>query len=71
MFIIRWLKALYDFFAGDPVILIGTGIAFAGAALLTRIPSSGNLVAALFFLVVIAGGLLTTLNRERRAGKGK
>ena len=62
--VIRVLKAIYTFFAGDAIILIAVVLAFAAAFTLARVLES-NTLAVVAFLVLIVGGLTVTLARER------
>lgn len=64
--ILRALKATYNFFAGDAILLVATVIAFLLAALLARAAHASNLLVAALFLACIVAGLVTTLARERR-----
>ena len=66
----RAIKATYNFFAGDAIILSAVIIAFlVGAGLARAIHAPNQLVAVLFVLLII-GGLATTLGREL-AGRPK
>jgi len=60
--VLRALSAVYDFFAGDAILLAGTVIAFAGAFFLSRVAT--NALAAIAFVVLIVAALITTLLRE-------
>ncbi len=64
--ILRALLALYDFFAGDAILLAGTLIAFAAAFLLARVAT--NLLAAVAFVCLIVASLAVTLAREAGGG---
>jgi hypothetical protein len=68
--IARGVKATYNFFAGDAIILTAVIIAFVVGAVLARAAKAPNLVSAVVFIALIAGGLVATLNRER-AGRPK
>ena len=59
----RALKAVYDFFAGDAILLVGALVAFAAAFLLSRV--AANLLAAIVFIVAIVASLSLTLLREK------
>jgi hypothetical protein len=61
------LKAAYNFFAGDPIILSMVVIAFVAAFVLARAlaASSRQLVTGLVFVALILLGLALTLARER------
>ncbi len=61
------LKATYNFFAGDPIILSVVAIAFVAAFILERTiaASSRHLVTSLVFVALILLGLTASLARER------
>ncbi len=61
----RALKATYNFFAGDVILILAVALAFILAAALTHANAPNALVAVLF-IACIVGGLTTTLARERR-----
>jgi hypothetical protein len=58
------LKATYNFFAGDAILLAGVALAFVLAALLGQVAKAPNPVVAVVFVACIVGGLATTLGRE-------
>lgn len=58
------LKATYNFFAGDAIILIGVVLAFVIGALLLDLAKAPNALAAVIFVAIIAGSLAVTLGRE-------
>ena len=58
------LKATYNFFAGDAIILIGVALAFVVGALLLHAAKAPNTLAAVIFVAIIAGSLAVTLGRE-------
>ena len=58
------LKATYNFFAGDTIILSSVAVAFILAELLLRALSAPNAVVAVIFVAIIVGGLTATLSRE-------
>ncbi len=60
------LKAVYNFLAGDPILLATVLVAFALATLLTSTTHAANVLVAVLFIGVIAGGLALTLSREVR-----
>jgi hypothetical protein len=60
------LKATYNFFAGDAILLVGVALAFVLAALLGQIAKAPDPVVAVVFVGCIVGGLVTTLGRELR-----
>ena len=62
--VLRVLKAIYSFFAGDAIILSAVVIAFAAAFTLARVLES-NALAKVAFVVLIVCGLTATLARER------
>jgi hypothetical protein len=63
--IVRGLKATYNFFAGDAILLIAVLVAFLLAFALERADLPNLLIAAVF-VACIVGGLVTTLAREVR-----
>jgi hypothetical protein len=63
--IVRGLKAAYNFFAGDAILLGAVAIAFLLAFALER-TSLPNALIAVLFVACIVGGLVTTLARELR-----
>jgi hypothetical protein len=63
--IVRGLKATYNFFAGDAILLVAVAIAFVLAFALER-ASMPNQLVAIVFVACIVGGLVTTLARELR-----
>jgi uncharacterized membrane protein YccC len=60
--LLRVLNQIYQFFAGDAILLGGVAVAFGSAAVLSRIVS--NLVEAVVFVSFIVAGLTVTLARE-------
>jgi len=58
------LKATYNFFSGDAILLSAAIIAFVLALLLARAVSAPNALVAVLFVVIIIGGLVVTLGRE-------
>lgn len=60
------LKATYNFFAGDAIILGGVALAFIIGTLLVRVIQAPNALSALVFVALIVGGLVLTLGRELR-----
>jgi hypothetical protein len=63
--IMRGLKATYNFFAGDAILLVAVAVAFLLAFALERTTLPNALIAVLF-VACIVGGLVTTLAREAR-----
>jgi hypothetical protein len=64
--VIGALKATYNFFAGDAILLTAVLLSFALAALLGKALQAPNLLVAILFVAVIVGGLVLTLGRELR-----
>jgi hypothetical protein len=62
--ILQGIKATYNFFAGDAIILSGTAIAFIVAALLIHVNHADNLFAGAFFIAIVIISLVATLSRE-------
>lgn len=65
--ITKALKATYNFFAGDAILLGAVVVAFALATILvhaTRPLGKLNALTAVLFVAIIVGGLVTTLARE-------
>jgi hypothetical protein len=62
---VRGLKATYNFFAGDAILLVAVAIAFLLAFALEHASLPNVLVAALFVGCIVVG-LVTTLAREVR-----
>ena len=58
------LKATYNFFAGDAIILGGVVLAFVVGALLLDVAKAPNALSAVVFVAIIAGSLTLTLGRE-------
>ncbi|HEY7127122.1 MAG TPA: hypothetical protein VH540_24515 [Ktedonobacterales bacterium] len=63
------LKATYNFFAGDAILLVGVALAFVLAALLGEVAKAPNPVVAVVFVGCIISGLATTLGRELKGRK--
>lgn len=59
--------AIYNFFAGDAIILGAVVVAFVVAPILAQSVHVANWLVVLVFVVCIVGGLALTLNRERIA----
>jgi hypothetical protein len=64
--ILRALKATYNFFSGDAILLAATVLAFALGLLLVRVLAAPNPLVAVIFVGCIVGGLALTLGRELR-----
>ena len=58
------LKAAYNFFSGDAIILVAVIVAFVAGAILARQPGVANPIVAVVFIGIIVGGLVATLGRE-------
>jgi hypothetical protein len=65
--IINALKATYNFFSGDAILLAAAALAFILTAFLVHAAHAPNVLVAILFIACIVGGLATTLGRERRA----
>lgn len=61
--IVRGLKATYNFFAGDAILLVAVALAFLLAFASERASLPNELI-AIVFVGCIVGGLVTTLARE-------
>ncbi len=62
--IVGFLRAVYNFFAGDAILLVATGVAFALAFALVRVHGMPAAVPAVVFIAVIVLGLGASLGRE-------
>ncbi|HEX5548919.1 MAG TPA: hypothetical protein VFX24_16055 [Ktedonobacterales bacterium] len=62
----RALKATYNFFAGDVILLAATAVAFVLGLLLVHSLAAPNPLVAVIFVGCIVGGLALTLGRELR-----
>ena len=60
------VKAAYNFFAGDAILLVAVLAAFVIGGLLVRAVKAPNVLVAVIFVALIVGGLATTLGRELR-----
>ncbi|HKV83361.1 MAG TPA: hypothetical protein VJN88_02315 [Ktedonobacterales bacterium] len=58
------LKATYNFFAGDAIILTAVIAAFVIGWLLVHAAKAPNALIAVVFIVLILAGITTTLGRE-------
>jgi hypothetical protein len=67
--IMRAVKATYNFFAGDAIILSAVVVAFILGAVLARAAHAPNALVAVLFVAIIAGGLIATLSRELAANR--
>jgi hypothetical protein len=59
------VKAAYNFFVGDAVILIAVTSAFVVGEILIHALSVANPIAAIAMITIIVAGLAATLGRER------
>jgi hypothetical protein len=64
--ILSALKATYNFFAGDAILLTAVALAFIVGALLIHVLNVPNALSAVIFVAFIVGGIVTTLGRELR-----
>jgi hypothetical protein len=62
--IVGFLRAVYNFFAGDAILLAAVAIAFALAFVLVRVHGMPMAVPAVVFVATIVAGLATTLGHE-------
>ena len=69
--LVRALVSVYDFFAGDAILLAATAISFAITAVLSRVMHESNLVTAIVFVVIVVVGLVATIGRELRSAAAK
>jgi membrane protein implicated in regulation of membrane protease activity len=60
------VKATYNFFAGDAILLVAVLAAFVIGGLLVGAAKAPNSLVSLIFVALIVGGLATTLGRELR-----
>ena len=64
--ILRGIKATYNFFAGDMIILITVLFAFALGLFFDKAVHASTVVLAIVFIVLVVLGLSLTLAREVR-----
>jgi hypothetical protein len=64
--IVSALKATYDFFAGDAILLGAVALAFVLGSVLERVTHAPNALTAACFIALLVGGLVATLGRELR-----
>lgn len=64
--ILRGVKATYNFFSGDAIILTAVVIAFALGLFLDKVVRASTPVLAAVLIVLIVLGLALTLSREVR-----
>jgi len=65
------LVSVYDFFAGDAILLAATAVSFAVTAVLSRVMHESNLIAAFVFVAIVVAGLIATISRELRSAAAK
>jgi hypothetical protein len=58
------IKATYNFFVGDAIILVAVVTAFVVVAILVHGLHVANPIAAIALIAIIVAGLATTLGRE-------
>lgn len=58
------IKATYNFFVGDAIILVAVITAFIVVGILVHGAHVANPIAAITLIVIIVAGLATTLGRE-------
>ncbi len=58
------VKATYNFFSGDAILLSAAIIAFVLGLLLAQVAKAPNAVVAIIFVAVVIAGLTVTLARE-------
>jgi hypothetical protein len=63
------VKAAYNFFAGDAVILTGVVLAFVAAYLLVRLAHANLFLVGVVFVGLILLGLTATLGHERESAR--
>lgn len=61
--VLNAIKATYNFFSGDAILLSAAIIAFALGLLLAKATAPNALVAVIFVAIIVAG-LVITLGRE-------
>jgi hypothetical protein len=64
--VIGVIRAIYNFLAGDPIILGAVALAFILGEILLRAYGLPNAAVAVVFVGIIGAGLTTTLGRETR-----
>jgi hypothetical protein len=58
------IKATYNFFSGDAIILSAVIVAFVLGIILAQAVKAPNVVVALLFVAIIVASLVATLSRE-------
>ena len=67
--LLKVLKSIYNFFAGDAIILTAVALAFVFGGLMLHAYRTPHTIAAIIFVGIIVIGLATTVRRE--VGKRK
>ncbi|HLY32158.1 MAG TPA: hypothetical protein VKQ36_14100 [Ktedonobacterales bacterium] len=72
--IVNALKATYNFFVGDVILLGATAVAFGLATIILRVAfpagsATGNVLGALTLIAIVVIGLVATLARELASRK--
>jgi hypothetical protein len=62
--IVSFLRAVYNFFAGDAILLAAVALAFVLGFALGRVQSMPPAIPAIVFVAAIVLGLWATLGRE-------
>ncbi|HZC06926.1 MAG TPA: hypothetical protein VE338_14930 [Ktedonobacterales bacterium] len=62
--VIGAVKATYNFFSGDAILLSAAIVAFVLGLLLARVAQASNALVAIVFIAIIVAGLIVTLARE-------
>lgn len=62
--VVSAVKAAYNFFAGDAIILSAVLLAFVLGFVLVQVAHAPNPLVAVVFIALIVGGLVLTLSRE-------
>jgi hypothetical protein len=63
------LKATYNFFSGDAIVLTAVAVAFVVAYLLERLNPHNQWAPGILFVVLILLGITVTLGRERASAR--
>ena len=58
------IKATYNFFSGDAILLSSAIIAFALGYVLANVAHASNPTVAVLFVAIVVAGLAVSLNRE-------
>lgn len=62
--LLRFVVRTYEFFVGDPVLLVAVALAFGAGILLSRRLHEENLLLVVTVVGVIVLGIVTTIGRE-------